>query len=1154
VPASGSDVPPLEELSDFDADREAFARGEKSCAETPVLRDFAVESLQRPSRGFVLGIVEAVVGDHAECEGVVAQDDSTDTKIVGGPLKVFGVADLVGIDEYEIERALFLDAGEIVHGWSDEDLRLLVHSRAAESLARHLGVLRLVLEGIELALRAHGPEEANAGVARQRADLDRFTRPGHAGEDLQMKAIHAPDVNGGQSLGFGSLTHFGQNSVFRLKLANHILSDLFLRTCAVILVHAPFDTANGPNFANCRSRVFKGWAKVLIKTTMGRKNDKRGKGQNSGSSGQGSRAKRWDRDREQGRGGGREREGAERPDEGGSGAGGIQIRDRSGKVHVIGGRGGRGGAGKAQQAGRGAEPEAPTSRPRDFFGGKEQVYRPRPESEVVARPARGKKPQQPRARGAGGLIRLKASVDKNRKGFAFLAFENRQYEDSFVPPREAQALFHGDRVEVVIASNGEVHEINVLEHRFRELTGRFAPHPMGPSHGGWIVYERKRSREEVYVPELKDKVEDGDWVRASLEFHEKGQHLVTAQILQVYGKDLPPSADVGMIANEYNLVEEHPEASEQEAREKKLEIPGKDLQGREDLRDVPFITIDGETARDFDDAIYVERDKNGFVLWVAIADVSHYVQEGSALDQDAVSRGTSVYFPERAFHMLPRALSENLCSLRPDEPRLTLVARMEYDKEGKRTRTEVMEAVIQSKRRATYNQIQAEWETNRSNGNWEYSPHFALYQLIRKQRSDRGSIDFDLPEAETLVEKTGEVISIKNRARQDSHRLIEEFMISANEAVTEWAMERGWPFVYRVHDVPAMLALEKFQTLAANVGVDFSIGDASPKVMAELVKRLEGHPAQELLNTALLRSMKQAVYSSVHGVHFGLASEGYTHFTSPIRRYPDLVVHRILRQALRTEKGQHPHLSAPERQKMEDKLTDITEHCSYRERLAAEAERQSIRLKQVRLMQKHLGDEFEGKINGMTENGMFTQLDDPFVEGMIHKDTLDDDYYQFDDEHMIFFGQRKRRTFKMGDRVKVRVARADIDLRMIDFELLEGGTQGAVGEHHTRKRAEKHAEKQRGQRPGPGGGGGRGGKPFEKKRGGGGGGKPFEKKRGPSSGPWQPRAAESGGLGRADQRREFGGAPNERYVDEPRPRKGKRPGKDKDKGKRRRRK
>ncbi|MGK5085261.1 ribonuclease R [Bdellovibrionota bacterium FG-1] len=698
------------------------------------------------------------------------------------------------------------------------------------------------------------------------------------------------------------------------------------------------------------------------------------------------------------------------------------LKDRSGKVHAIKKR-----DKEPVQAPREFIPPTPTSHSMDYGRSEERVRRITP-----SRPS----------------LCLKATVDKNRKGFAFLSFENRDVEDAFVPPRQAAALFHGDRVEVTLAKRGEVQSIKVIQHRFQELTGHFVPHPTGRTRSGSVVYERKKNREQVYIPDYAvpgtPAPKEGDWVRCKLEFHETGEHLVTATIIECYGADLPPRADVSMIAHEYSLVEEHPEAAERQAREMTLEIPGKDLEGRVDLRKTPFITIDGETARDFDDAIYVEATKNGHILWVAIADVSHYVQPGTPLDDSARSRGTSVYFPERAFHMLPRALSENLCSLRPDEPRLTLVARMEYNKKGERTQTVLMEAVIQSKRRATYNQIQEEYLKSAMDPHWEFKPHFELYGLIRRSRTARGSIDFDFPEAELLVEKTGEVISIKNRARLDAHRLIEEFMIAANEAVTQWAMAHGWPFIYRVHDVPAMQALQKFQTLAANVGVSFSIGDASPKVMAKLVRELDKHPAKDLLSVALLRSMRQAAYSAVHGIHFGLASEGYTHFTSPIRRYPDLVVHRLIRQILRADNGTQKKLNERARQLLEKELTDIAEHCSYRERLATDAERDAIRLKQVRLMRAHLGEDFAGKVNGMTENGFFVVLDDPFVEGMVLKETLQDDFYRFDDEHMVFYGVRKRRTFRMGDRVKVRVARADIDKRMVDFELLEGGTQGGT--------------------------------------------------------------------------------------------------------------
>lgn len=682
---------------------------------------------------------------------------------------------------------------------------------------------------------------------------------------------------------------------------------------------------------------------------------------------------------------------------------------------------------KSRQKGGKREESHRKGKPRASFGGNK---------------AKGKDRDNYRDKGRGKVraraIQAKATVDKNRKGFAFLIFENKDIEDAFIPPEEAKWLFPGDRVEATIDSRGKVQQFRVLEHRFREVVGRFTPHPKNGFYEGWVTYERKRTREEIYVPRNVRPVKPGDWVRAKLHFHEKGPFPITAEILAVYGKELPASADVSMIAAEYNLIEEHPHAAEQEAIRLKLETSGKAIQHREDLREVPFITIDGEHARDFDDAIFVERKKSGYILWVAIADVSHYVKEGSHLDQDARSRGTSVYFPERAFHMLPRHLSENLCSLKPLEPRFSLVAQMEFDRNGTRLSTQVMEAIIESKRRATYEEIQSEWEKNGKNSQWEYTPHFELYRILKKVRSERGSIDFELPEAEVAVKPTGEVLSIKNRARLDSHRLIEEFMIVANESVTEWMMTRKWPFIYRVHEEPSWKSLEKFQSLAATVGIQISVDEAqSPKVVSGVVKKLEGHPAQLLLNMALLRSMKQAIYSASHGIHYGLASKAYTHFTSPIRRYPDLVVHRLIRMALQMESKRLRPFTPSSRKKLEDELAQICEHCSYRERLAADADREAIKLKQVRLMASCLGAEMESKIVGMVASGLFVQLNDPYVEGMIPLESLSDDFYEFNEERMIVSGRRKRRTFKIGDSLRVKVVRADMDKRQIDFAMIE---------------------------------------------------------------------------------------------------------------------
>ncbi len=668
-------------------------------------------------------------------------------------------------------------------------------------------------------------------------------------------------------------------------------------------------------------------------------------------------------------------------------------------------------------------------------------------------------------RQSSGIRKLKGTVEKNPRGFGFIVFETRGTEDLFLPPRQAQGLFHGDRVEVTLNGRNDVLECKVIEHRFRELVGRYTPHPADPSKGGWVIYERKRAREEVFVPgepwaprsptiprpgpqpmagrastspqaDARRLPRAGDWVRATLHFHLTGPFPVTAEIVDIYGATLPASVDIQMIAAEYNLTEAHSTHAELEAGALDPDILSHVRRGeREDLRQLPFITIDGETARDFDDAIHVEQNGSGFILWVAIADVSHYVSEGGAIDREARARGTSVYFPERAFHMLPRALSENLCSLRPNEPRLALVARIEIDRSGKRSSSTLLEAVIESRRRATYNEIQEEWENKKPE--WPLLRHFELFQLLRKARTSRGSIDFDLPEAEILVQPDGEVTSILQRPRMDAHRLIEEFMIAANEAVTAWIMEREWPFIFRIHDEPSETSLQGFQSLAATVGVRFTMEQAgTQRVMADIIRRLEGHPAQDLLNMAFLRSMKQAIYSAVHSGHYGLASRAYTHFTSPIRRYPDLVVHRLLRNALRVEKKKTPPLKRDALDKLQDKLDETAEHCSYRERLAADAEREAVRLKQVRAMHARLGDDFTGKIIGFSKSGMFVQVDNPFSEGMVRAESMVDDVYEFDEERMLFQGRRRKRSFKIGQTLRVRALKADLETRQVDFGLI----------------------------------------------------------------------------------------------------------------------
>ncbi len=654
---------------------------------------------------------------------------------------------------------------------------------------------------------------------------------------------------------------------------------------------------------------------------------------------------------------------------------------------------------------------------------------------------RGRGPVQARAIDPT-WTKLKAVVDKNKRGSAFLVFDRADLEDVFIPRYYIEQLFHGDRVEVYVSEAGEIEDLKVTAHRFKNIFGRVQMNTRrddeferkrekSKARTGFLVYERKKAKEEVYLADVPIEVKEGDWVKAEMIFGENG--MSSAKIVEHIGPILPAVYDIQMVAGEFNLVEHHTFDAVKQAESYKLEIPGKDEEGRTDLRHLPFMTIDGERARDFDDAVYVERiNQGGFRLWVAIADVSHYVKVGTPLDHEAYIRATSIYFPERAFHMLPRALSEELCSLKPKVPRLSLACSMEYSKDGKKGEIKLYDGIIESRRRATYTEIDAEKEDPK------HAEMFELYKILKQKRFDRGSIDFDFPEAEIILdEKSGEPEDIVVRPRNDAHRLIEEFMIAANESVTEWMLERKLPFIYRLHEEPSPESMEKFKKLAKNMGVQLmsSHGVPRPKVLAEFIRTLKNHPAEPILANGLLRSMRQAMYSATHGEHYGLASEAYTHFTSPIRRYPDLIVHRLLRETLQREQKGEQHPKGKETETQQDKLQEMAEHCSYRERIASEAERESIRFKQIRLMAKNVGKEFEGKVSGLTEKGMFIQLDHPYCEGMVPVDTMKDDFYQFIEERMVLMGRRTKKTFTIGMRVKIQVVRVDLDARRVEFEL-----------------------------------------------------------------------------------------------------------------------
>jgi ribonuclease R len=479
-----------------------------------------------------------------------------------------------------------------------------------------------------------------------------------------------------------------------------------------------------------------------------------------------------------------------------------------------------------------------------------------------------------------------------------------------------------------------------------------------------------------------------------------------------------------------------------------------DLVGREDLRSIPFVTIDGETAKDFDDAVAVRREPGGGIrLWVAIADVAHYVDSASPLDRDARERGTSVYFPGSCLPMLPESLSNGICSLNPDVDRLTLTAEMLFDAQGVRIQSRFYPAVIRSNARLTYSEVAEVLGTGKSENpalnealisQLHVMEELAGYLMSMRHR--RGSLDFDLPEPEIVLDLQGRPDQILRAERTIAHRIIEEFMLAANEAVATFLTDRNIPLLYRVHEAPDSEKLVAFQEFLAhfNIGLVVTDGSVSPERLQKVLETVQGRPEERMINQFLLRSMKQARYSSDNLGHFGLASDCYCHFTSPIRRYPDLIVHRILRKVLGVRKAAPSTLSLEE-------LGDLT---SQRERRAMEAEREIVALKRCQFMLDKTGQEFDACVADVQPFGIFVELQDIFVEGLVHVASLNDDYYEFDEELHRLVGQRRRRIFRIGDRVKVRLVKVNLERRELDFEL-EGMSVAAATRGSGRRKSKK---------------------------------------------------------------------------------------------------
>lgn len=657
-------------------------------------------------------------------------------------------------------------------------------------------------------------------------------------------------------------------------------------------------------------------------------------------------------------------------------------------------------------------------------------------------------------------------ISGHRDGFGFLVPDDGS-DDLFLSPAQMRLVFDGDRALVRVAGldrrgRREGGIVEVISRAHESIVGRYYE-----ENGiGFVVADNPKIQQEVLVtPGRTAGARIGQFVEIKITHWPTQRFQPQGDIVEVIGNYMAPGMEIDVALRSYDIPHVWPEAVIKEARKLKPEVEEKDKEKRVDLRHLPFVTIDGEDARDFDDAVYCEKNSSrwklfsgGWKLYVAIADVSHYVKVGSALDAEAVERGNSVYFPERVVPMLPEELSNGLCSLNPHVDRLAMVCEMTMSKSGQMVDYKFYEAVIHSHARLTYNKVSLMQEDPKSSEGKslrsEYKdvlPHlnqlYALYQVLVAARHERGAIDFETQETRIVFGTDRKIDEIRPTQRNDAHKLIEECMLAANVATARFMQDHDIPSLYRVHDGPPPERLEKLKAFLGELGLSLQRGKSkdgpSPKDYQRLLESIRERPDYHLIQTVMLRSLSQAVYSAQNEGHFGLNYEAYTHFTSPIRRYPDLLVHRAIRSVVRS-KRETKHVERAGAAVMpkariypydEAALEKLGEQCSMTERRADEATRDVVNWLKCEFMQDRVGETFAGVITAVTGFGIFVELRDIYVEGLVHVTALPADYYHFDPVHHRLSGERSGRNFRLGDSVEVKVMRVDLDERKIDFEL-----------------------------------------------------------------------------------------------------------------------
>ncbi|MDY6991919.1 MAG: ribonuclease R [Pseudomonadota bacterium] len=632
---------------------------------------------------------------------------------------------------------------------------------------------------------------------------------------------------------------------------------------------------------------------------------------------------------------------------------------------------------------------------------------------------------------------VRGRVIAHADGFGFLV-PDEGGTDLFLPEKEMRSLFHGDRIlanVIGIDHRGrrEGALVEVLERNTQEIVGRFM-YKRGKGIA-FVEADNPRIHHNIIIQRKKTaKAKQGQIVVARVLEQPTPHNPPIGEIIEIMGDQRAPGMEVDIAIRAHELPQKWPDAVIEEIAPLTPEIAADSIAQREDMRTIPFVTIDGEDARDFDDAVYCQPRGRGWLLYVAIADVSAYVKPGTALDQEAQNRGNSVYFPNRVIPMLPEILSNELCSLKPHVDRCSIVCELAIDMYGRIRRTRFHEAVIQSQARLTYTQVAAVLANQ--NADFAYPElltpiHnlYALYQLLLKRRKKRGAIEIETIEPCIIFDEQQKIERIVGLQRNEAHKLVEEMMLAANVATAQWLEARQLPFLYRVHDGPNTEKLAGLRQFLNELGLRLG-GKAKPqaKHYAQLVENIQTRPDAHLIQTVLLRSLQMAIYSPENKGHFGLAYEQYTHFTSPIRRYPDLLVHRAIRHGLQQKTADKFYLAT-------EQLHLLGEHCSMTERRADEATREAISWLKCEYMRDKVGEDYEGAVTGVAPFGLFVELEGIFVEGLVHVTALTNDYYHFDPIGHRLWGEHSGNVYRLSDRLRVKVVRVDLEDKKIDFEL-----------------------------------------------------------------------------------------------------------------------